>query len=291
MKDKLGKTIILRPEDIDNSINSEEDLEKIKKNHSNNKNKRYSLKNMNIYKKMGNSSNNLKLIKNRRVSKSNKALVSFGLNNNNNNMNLIKTKLIRDLTVIDDFSEPSKKERRKKCKEKKIQPKQGSSKNNTSFEESLYSIQIKSTAYHEKLRALTHKKMVYDSLDDEEIEEEDDFSIYLDPNSTFTILFDAILLVFTCISFIEIPLYLATSKSFCRQRKITFVFIINVITEILYLIDFLFGFFRAYYNFEEQLITRRRKIFKKYISGWFFFDFCASVPIYIINKYYEPLCT
>ena len=43
LKDKLGKTIILRPEDIDNSINSEEDLEKIKKNHSNNKNKRNSI--------------------------------------------------------------------------------------------------------------------------------------------------------------------------------------------------------------------------------------------------------
>ena len=68
------------------------------------------------------------------------------------------------------------------------------------------------------------------------------------------------------------------------------MFSINVITEILYILDFLFAFFRAYYNFEEQLIKKRRKIFKKYIRGWFFFDFLASIPFYTINKWYEPIC-
>jgi hypothetical protein len=60
-------------------------------------------------------------------------------------------------------------------------------------------IQRKNTLYLEKLRKITHKPNLYDSLDDEELEDEDDGTIiYLDPNSNFVLLFDGILfLVFS----------------------------------------------------------------------------------------------
>ena len=67
-------------------------------------------------------------------------------------------------------------------------------------------------------------------------------------------------------------------------------FSINFFIDIINIIDLFLGFFRAYYNWEEQLIKKKRKIALKYLSGWFLFDLIASIPIYTINKIYEPEC-
>ena len=32
------------------------------------------------------------------------------------------------------------------------------------------------------------------------------------------------------------------------------------------------------------------KVAFKYLTGWFLFDLIASIPIYTINRFYEPLC-
>ena len=292
LKDKLQKSIILRPEDADKSINEDEKSINSINESSTLSNKKYINKRTSKKVSIFNNNklmkdNNNHLIHRKKMCKSHKTLPHYGLKKNNFNLK-------RTNPTNDDNSniELSKKERRKKYSKKgfSAQSQKHYSKNNTSASKSLYMIK-KNTLYHEKFRVLTHKKIVYDSLDDEEVEDEEEINkLLIDPNSTFNILFDAILLIFTCISFIEIPLYLATSESFCRHKKITFVFSINAITEILYILDFLFAFFRAYYNFEEQLIKKYRKIFKKYIGGWFFFDLLASIPFYIINKWYEPIC-
>jgi len=152
-------------------------------------------------------------------------------------------------------------------------------------------IQRKNTLYLEKLRKITHKPNLYDSLDDEELEDEDDGTIiYLDPNSNFVLLFDGILFLVSIISFIQNPFYLAMTHNFCRKKKITLVSGINIITELLYICDLILGFFRAYYNWEEQLICRHRNIIKKYLTEWFIFDLISAMPIYIISKLCEPYC-
>ena len=158
-------------------------------------------------------------------------------------------------------------------------------------EYSIYSIKRKNTLYYQKYRILTHKTNIYDSLDDEEIEDEEEInSLYLEPNSLFNIIFDSILFIFTIISLIEIPFYLAMNKNFCRIKKITINFSFNFFIDLLNIVDLCLGFFRAFYDWEEQLIKKNKIIALNYLSGWFLFDLIASVPIYTINKFYEPPC-
>ena len=166
------------------------------------------------------------------------------------------------------------------------QEKKSSNSKNSSFEEySVYSIKRKNNVYYEKYRILTHKGNVYDSLDDEEFEDEEDFnSLYLDPHSTFTITFDTILFIFSLLSLFEVPLYLAMNHYFCKNYNFRLIDGINLFIELLNFIDMLFGFFRAYYNWEEQLIKKNKIIIFKYLTGWFLFDLIASIPFYSIIK-------
>ena len=98
---------------------------------------------------------------------------------------------------------------------------------------------------------LTHKKMVYDSLDDEEIEDEVYDFLYINPESKFSIAFDGILLLITLYSMFDFPYYLAHSLTFCKKDVFSFERILNIFTELIYFFDLIFGFFRAYYNFEK----------------------------------------
>lgn len=151
------------------------------------------------------------------------------------------------------------------------------------------SLQNKPSLFVEKYRNLIHKNNLYDSLDDEEIDDGDD-GFYLDPNSNFILIFDSILFIFSMISFFETPFYLAMNHDFCKSKKFTIVGGFNVITELIYIVDLILGFFRGFYNWEEQLVTKKRYILKKYLSDWFIFDLISAIPIYIIHKMNEPLC-
>ena len=95
-------------------------------------------------------------------------------------------------------------------------------------------IQRKQTKYLDKFRILQHKSIVYDSLDDEEIEDDnDDRRVYLDPNSNFVLIFDGVLFIISIISFVVTPLYIAYNHDFCRAKKLTLMSSFNIITELL----------------------------------------------------------
>ena len=156
---------------------------------------------------------------------------------------------------------------------------------------SFHSIQRKKVLHIEKYRMLSHKGVIYDSLDDEELEDEEEINgCYIDPNSTFCFCFDLILFFITIITFIEMPLYLAMSTNFCKPKKFSFNDTINVISECMNMLDFFFGFFRAYYNWEEQLIKKNDKIAKKYLFGWCLFDVISAIPLYSLFKISEETC-
>ena len=150
-------------------------------------------------------------------------------------------------------------------------------------------LQSKTTLFAEKYRNLIHKNNLYDSLDDEEIDDGDE-GFYLDPNSKFILIFDSTLFISSMISFFETPFYLAKTHDFCKSKNLTIIGGFNVITELIYIIDLILGFFRGFYNWEEQLVTKKRYILKKYLSDWFIFDLISAIPIYIIHKTHEPLC-
>ena len=301
LKDQLKKSIVLRPEELEISLNNDDEFDNNNINNNTLISKKLNINNKNEskFKKMNsfiinNKNKNNQLMKEKKLSKSNKNLINFKsikfeLNKNLNDLK--KTNTISNVNISNLIPESKNKEKIIRLESKKTLKSKKDSSKNTSFGDSFYSIKRKNTMYYEKFRILTHKKNVYDSLDDEEFEDEEEInSFYLDPNSTFTIIFDSILFLFTIITFIELPIYMAKSRNFCRNKKITFIFSINAISELLNILDLIFGFFRAYYNWEEQLINNYKMIAIKYIADWFFVDVLASIPFFIINKFYEPIC-
>ena len=140
----------------------------------------------------------------------------------------------------------------------------------------------------EKFRVLTHKKLVYDSVDDEEIIEDfisDNF--YLKPNDKIVLIVDGFILIFTFWSMIFKPLSLVLNNCDIKNTlsSLNFENIINIFIDILFIFDLCINFFKSYYNFDEQLVTKSKKIILNYIKGYFIIDFISAVPYYSILKF------
>ena len=78
--------------------------------------------------------------------------------------------------------------------------------------------------------------------------------------------------------------------NFCREENITFIFSFNFLIDIFNIIDLFLGFFRAFYNWDEQIVLKYKIIVARYLSSWFLFDLISCIPIYSINKFYEKKC-
>ena len=139
----------------------------------------------------------------------------------------------------------------------------------------------------ENYRNLSHKKLVYDSLDDEEIIEDAIFdNFYLYPNDKIVLIIDFLILIFTFWSMIYKPLNLALNNCDISNSITSFTFenILNIFIDLLFIFDLIINFFKSYYNFDEQLVTKTEKIILNYIKGYFFVDFISSIPYYSILK-------
>ena len=140
----------------------------------------------------------------------------------------------------------------------------------------------------EKFRILTHKKLVYDSLDDEELIEDaviDNF--YFNPKSNLVIIIDTLVLIFTFWSILYKPLYIVLNNCDIQNTitSITFDNISSLFMDILFIADLIINFFKAYYNFDEQLITKSNQIFLHYLKGYFAIDLISAIPYYSIIKF------
>ena len=140
-------------------------------------------------------------------------------------------------------------------------------------------------------RVLRRKQNIYDSLDDEECDDAEEINhLFINPNSYFVLVFDYLLICSVIVSVISVPLYLAKTHNFCIKSKIEIVHFLNLFIEFMNLMDLFLNFFRGYYNWEEQLIYKKRKIIIHYIKGWFLFDLISAIPVYTLNKINEPYC-
>ena len=158
-------------------------------------------------------------------------------------------------------------------------------------EKSIPNLRRRNAIFIPKYRALRRIPKIYDSLDDEELEDEEEINhLFIHPNSNYIFYFDAILAFSSFLSFIMIPLYLAKTHNFCRKVQFDIIFIINIFIECMSILDLLLSFFRGYYNWEEQLIYKKRKIMIHYLGVWFLLDLISAIPVFIINKFYEPYC-
>ena len=145
--------------------------------------------------------------------------------------------------------------------------------------------------FQQKYRKLFVIKKVYDSLDDEEIgDEEEEDNFYLSPNSFPVYFIDSLVLFSSFIELLYLPFFLGYKTNFCRNTFSTESIIFYSI-DFVYIFDLITGFFKGYYNFEEVLIKNNIKIVINYLKGWFIFDFIEAIPIYTFFNFNEKKCS
>ena len=134
-----------------------------------------------------------------------------------------------------------------------------------------------------KYRKLFLIKNLYDSLDDEEVmDEEKIYNFHIATNSLTVYILDSLILIASLIELYYLPVYLSLHISSYAIYHNAISSIIFYIIDIIYIIDLITGFFRAYYNFEEILIKRNVDICINYLTGWFIFDLIEAVPFFTL---------
>jgi len=137
----------------------------------------------------------------------------------------------------------------------------------------------------EKNRKIIKKKILYDSMaedeSDENIEEE---GFGLSPESLLFDIYDCILLICSLFSLFYVPLRLAETKLLIDDEEYFILMMIHF-SEIIYIFDLIFGFFRWYYNNELKLVKNNSMVMKNYIFGNFLTDLIEAIPFYTILKY------
>lgn len=101
------------------------------------------------------------------------------------------------------------------------------------------------------------------------------FLIY--PIARFTIFWDLIIAV--CLLYISFVL--PVKIAFFNQHKNVF-FIYDIVITSIFFIDIVIGFNRVILDKNDNYITNRKIIAKKYLKGWFVIDFICFIPINLI---------
>ena len=177
-------------------------------------------------------------------------------------------KLKKTKIKIKDNKNDENKNREKESKKKKTNVK---------------SIKSKNTKISIKYRKILKKKNLYDSMDDNESDEDVEGDV-INPKTKYILIFDLLIIILYIYTFFIITINLSTTGCFCSYNNI-FNDILFYITDILYILDLIISFFRSYYNFEYKLIKTNILIIKNYLSGDFFLDLLEAIPIFSISKF------
>ena len=138
----------------------------------------------------------------------------------------------------------------------------------------------------ERLRNIKRAKPLYDSIDSDESERDNEFhGNIISPESVSLLFFDLFMFLSCIYSLFYIPLRLARTKCFCIEESKTNEILLYII-DLLYVCDFILSFFRGYYNFELKLVKNNIKIFIHYLKSDFIFDLLESIPIFTYSKYF-----
>ena len=137
----------------------------------------------------------------------------------------------------------------------------------------------------EKNRRIVKTKVLYDSMAEDESDEgveEDGYG--LSPESIFIDIFDCIMLICCLFSLFYMPYRLAETKLIIQNDEYVILLMIYL-TEIIYIFDLIFGFFRWYYNNEMKLVKNNYMVMKNYLFGNFLLDLIEAIPFYTIYRY------
>ncbi len=144
------------------------------------------------------------------------------------------------------------------------------------------------TFKEQRYRNLQRKGYVYDSFDDEEnILDEEIYSFFIKPESTFIIFFDFLITISSVYYLIYIPYFLGSNKIFCINNKGYFL---DIFIDVIYIFDLILPFFVAFYNFDEILKTHFKDRCINYLTGWFFLDLIEAIPLRTIFKLFDKKC-
>ena len=139
-------------------------------------------------------------------------------------------------------------------------------------------------------RLIKKNNNVYDSLSDEEnLEENEEGTFYINPNGFFLIINDMFLFFLSIYAIIISPFHFAFSIN-QTPNLLSKISIMDFITDYFFFCDLFIGFFTAYYNFDDQLITNNKLIIKNYLKGCFTINFIGGIPlnsIFRIIDYYK----
>ena len=137
--------------------------------------------------------------------------------------------------------------------------------------------------YQKRFRNLFLCNNLFDSLDDDENEDLEKMPIFfIGPNDTLCYIIDSMMLIMSFISLIYIPYFLAFNLNECKLEFFSRIFIFFLFNDFIYLIDLITGFFRAFYNFEEVLIVKKRYMLLNYLKGWFIFNLIEAIPYLLL---------
>ena len=257
--------------EIENNMNykgflSEIEIMKVNENVANNINFIQLKKKISQLKKSFQNKNEFKRFKTKKTNKSNKSNKS-----GNGQLNKINT--------IEEHHNSAHEE--SSFKNDNLQNENNYTSINNKLNSSIHSNKKKS---YDKYRLLIRRKEIYDSIDDEEYREEE-IDYYISPDNIFIKIFDSLLFISSLIYFIFVPYFL--SKNYFIHEENKSWKIIFMMIDIIYILDVIINFFRAYHNFDENLIRKTKKIFFHYLKTWFLFDLIQAIPFFSIIKFLE----
>ena len=142
---------------------------------------------------------------------------------------------------------------------------------------------------NEKFRKLFNKGLIYDSIDDdEEMEDQINTDFFIMPNSLFIIILDTLVAIFVLYYLTANPYYMASTTKFVFSTSFFLYADLNFFMEFVFIVDFFVHFIRAYYDFDENLVTNNKKIILNYLGSWFLLDLITIIPTFgLINIFYE----
>ena len=135
---------------------------------------------------------------------------------------------------------------------------------------------------YKKNRELFKFDNVYDSMS---CNEEDDikyYSFHLDLTGDFKRTWDMIIFFFILYSIIFYPYLISFVYRSLHMEK-------EIISECVFLIDFLLNFFTSFHDIEENNITNLKEIIINYLKDCFFIDFITCIPFSLIISIYQQM--
>ena len=134
-------------------------------------------------------------------------------------------------------------------------------------------------------RKIERKKVIYDSLEDEEPDGNFIDGIYITPENSIIFIIDLLMTLTFLVLVIYSPIEMGLSKCFCSLKFENSVIYTELGIDLLFILDLIINFFKAYYNSESKLIKNNSLIAINYLKTWFIFDLLEAMPFLTISNY------